>query len=110
MDDQLTFCNQVGADGANSPVRNFASIDSLGWDYDTHAVVATLEMDTSRSNDTAWQRFLPTGPIAILPVCDYSDDIMCKNLCGDIDPFLFASLKTVFLLWYGLPNRIWRQL
>jgi 2-polyprenyl-6-methoxyphenol hydroxylase-like FAD-dependent oxidoreductase len=87
LDDQLKFCNQVGADGANSPVRNFASINSLGWDYDTHAVVATLEMDTSRSNDTAWQRFLPTGPIAILPVCNYSDDIMCKNHAGILTLF-----------------------
>lgn len=72
---------QIGADGANSPVRNFAKINSLGWDYDTHAVVATLEMDNSRSNETAWQRFLPTGPIAILPVRDYPDDPKLRIRC-----------------------------
>jgi ubiquinone biosynthesis monooxygenase Coq6 len=58
----------VGADGINSPVRNFAHIDSLGWDYDAHGVVATLKLDPERPNTTAWQRFLPTGPIAMLPV------------------------------------------
>lgn len=52
----------------NSPVRSFANIDSLGWDYNSHAVVATLHVDPSIENKTAWQRFLPTGPIAMLPV------------------------------------------
>lgn len=49
-------------------MRNFANIDSLGWDYDAQGVVATLKLDPERPNNTAWQRFLPTGPIAILPV------------------------------------------
>ncbi|CAB4380541.1 unnamed protein product [Rhizophagus irregularis] len=58
----------VGADGINSPVRSFANIDSLGWDYNSHAVVATLHVDSNIENKTAWQRFLPTGPIAMLPL------------------------------------------
>ena len=59
---------KVGADGVNSPVRSFADIESLGWDYDMHGVVATLKVDPSRPADTSYQRFLPTGPIAMLPV------------------------------------------
>lgn len=61
---------QIGADGINSPVRDFAGIESLGWDYDAQGVVATLKLDPERpeSSLTAWQRFLPTGPIAMLPV------------------------------------------
>lgn len=61
----------VGADGANSPVRTFADIPSQGWDYNQHGVVATLHLDhTSSPQDlrTAYQRFLPTGPIALLPL------------------------------------------
>lgn len=66
----------VGADGLNSPVRAFAGIRSRGWDYDRHGVVATLKLasgndDTSSiSSDTvtAYQRFLPSGPIALLPL------------------------------------------
>ncbi|KAH8556280.1 ubiquinone biosynthesis monooxgenase [Umbelopsis sp. PMI_123] len=80
----------IGADGANSPVRNFANINSLGWDYDTHAVVATLEMDVHRSNDTAWQRFLPTGPIAILPLKDG-----ISSMVWSTKPQLAAAIKAL---------------
>lgn len=62
----------VGADGANSPVRSFAGIESRGWDYGRHGVVATLRLagdgwggDASK---IAYQRFLPTGPAAMLPM------------------------------------------
>lgn len=63
----------VGADGANSPVRSFANIPSHGWDYGQHGVVATLQLDRSFDEHelrTAYQRFLPTGPIALLPLPD----------------------------------------
>ncbi|KAK4992340.1 putative ubiquinone biosynthesis monooxygenase [Elasticomyces elasticus] len=60
----------VGADGANSPVRNFAGIPSRGWDYNRHGVVATLQLSPQSVDEhrTAYQRFLPTGPIALLPL------------------------------------------
>jgi ubiquinone biosynthesis monooxygenase Coq6 len=61
----------VGADGANSPVRAFADIDSRGWDYERHGVVATLEWESDGHGEepkTAYQRFLPTGPVAMLPM------------------------------------------
>lgn len=62
----------VGADGANSPVRSFAGIDSRGWDYGRHGVVATLELEGDgwggEYSKTAYQRFLPTGPVAMLPM------------------------------------------
>ncbi|KAF8576470.1 ubiquinone biosynthesis hydrox [Ramaria rubella] len=64
----------VGADGFNSPVRAYANISSFGWSYETQAIVATLS-HASRTrtefhspNTTAFQRFLPTGPIAFLPL------------------------------------------
>ncbi|KAK4550088.1 hypothetical protein LTR36_003055 [Oleoguttula mirabilis] len=63
----------VGADGANSPVRQFAGIPSHGWDYNQHGLVATLHLDhpfTASELRTAYQRFLPTGPIALLPLPD----------------------------------------
>ncbi|KAL9077747.1 MAG: hypothetical protein Q9161_000119 [Pseudevernia consocians] len=63
----------VGADGLNSPVRTFAGIPTRGWDYDRHGVVATLKLPpgTGHSSQdpqgvTAYQRFLPSGPIAFL--------------------------------------------
>lgn len=62
----------VGADGANSPVRSFAGIEAKGWDYGRHGVVATLELEGSGwggdNAKIAYQRFLPTGPVALLPM------------------------------------------
>ncbi|KAI9143417.1 hypothetical protein BKA69DRAFT_1061789, partial [Paraphysoderma sedebokerense] len=63
----------VGADGINSPVRSFASIESVGWDYNQMGVVGVLKLDSSslnhdRFNETAYQRFLPSGPLALLPL------------------------------------------
>lgn len=68
----------VGADGANSPVRSFAGINASGWDYNRHGVVATLQLeapdydyypgDPYEAPKVAYQRFLPTGPVAMLPM------------------------------------------
>ncbi|KAL1894443.1 putative ubiquinone biosynthesis monooxygenase [Ceratocystis pirilliformis] len=62
----------VGADGANSPVRTFANIETRGWDYERHGVVATLELEGDgwggADRKTAYQRFLPSGPMAMLPL------------------------------------------
>lgn len=69
---QLVARLLVGADGANSPVRAFAQIESRGWDYERHGVVATLELNGEGwggpDNKIAYQRFLPTGPVAMLPM------------------------------------------
>jgi 2-octaprenylphenol hydroxylase len=57
----------VGAEGASSPVREIAGINSSGWRYDQHAIVATIR--TEKHNDgIARQRFMPTGPLAFLPL------------------------------------------
>lgn len=62
----------VGADGANSPVRTFAGIEARGFDYNRHGVVASLTLQGpgwgGRDHKIAYQRFLPTGPIAMLPL------------------------------------------
>ena len=62
----------VGADGANSPVRTFAGIPSRGFDYSRHGVVASLKLRGpgwgGLEHKIAYQRFLPSGPIAMLPL------------------------------------------
>lgn len=62
----------IGADGANSPVRAFAGIESEGWDYNRQGVVATVELEAEgwggAEHKIAYQRFLPTGPAAMLPL------------------------------------------
>lgn len=64
----------VGADGAASKVREAARIGTWGWDYDQRAVVATVTTDVAHS--TAFQRFLPNGPVAILPLWDNYSSIV----------------------------------
>jgi len=57
----------VGADGANSWVRKQANIELNSWDYEQTAVVAVVKTSESHRN-TCWQQFMPTGPLAFLPL------------------------------------------
>lgn len=57
----------VGADGGNSLVRRAAGFKTREWDYGHQALVATVETQ-QHHQCTAWQRFLPSGPLAFLPL------------------------------------------
>ena len=59
----------VGADGKQSRVRDYAGIHAKVSDYGQQALVAVVECERGHG-DTAWQRFLPTGPLAFLPLRD----------------------------------------
>ncbi|MDT8372127.1 MAG: UbiH/UbiF/VisC/COQ6 family ubiquinone biosynthesis hydroxylase [Gammaproteobacteria bacterium] len=59
----------VGADGAHSLLREWLTIDVRGWDYQQTAVVCTVATEHTHQN-TAWQHFLPEGPLAFLPLAD----------------------------------------
>lgn len=57
----------VGADGARSQIREQAGIRTRGWPYWQSCIVATIEPEKFH-NHTAYERFWPSGPFAILPV------------------------------------------
>lgn len=59
----------VAADGRDSLVRTRVGIETEGWEYDQRAIVATVR-PAQWHQETAWQRFLPTGPLALLPLAD----------------------------------------
>jgi 2-octaprenylphenol hydroxylase len=59
----------IGADGGQSLARQLAGIGRSGWTYDQTAVVAHLQPERPH-RATAWQRFLPSGPLALLPLQD----------------------------------------
>lgn len=59
----------VGADGANSRVRELANINSTTYDYQQTALVCTVKSQIAH-HDTARQRFLSTGPLAFLPLSE----------------------------------------
>lgn len=76
----------VGADGANSRVRQLAGIGVTAWDYRQHCMLISVE--TARpQQDITWQQFTSAGPRSFLPLCGHQGS----------------------LVWYDSPQKI-RQL
>ncbi len=84
-----TICGRliVGADGARSGVRELAGLESRGWGYDQKAVVAHVVTEQSH-RETAWQRFLPDGPLAFLPLADGRSSIVWSTTPEHADQLL----------------------
>ncbi len=57
----------VAADGANSLVRTAAGIAAEVEDYAQVAIAAAVETDRPHDG-TAYERFTPSGPVAVLPL------------------------------------------
>jgi len=57
----------VAADGARSALREMAGISTTGWGYDQTAVVCTVQAELG-NQASCWQRFMPSGPLALLPM------------------------------------------
>lgn len=89
----------IAADGAGSMLRRLAGIGTRGHDYGQSGVVGYVR-SASPHEDTAWQRFLPTGPLALLPCADGLTSIVW-TLPGDeasraraLDDAAFADALT----------------
>ncbi|MFC1664548.1 UbiH/UbiF/VisC/COQ6 family ubiquinone biosynthesis hydroxylase [Pseudomonadota bacterium] len=86
----------VGADGGNSRVRNLANIGVKRKAYDQLGIVANIQTEKPHLT-TAWQRFLETGPIAMLPLADGSCSIVwsCDTATAEhllqLDPQAFEQ-------------------
>ncbi|MEO1320434.1 MAG: FAD-dependent monooxygenase, partial [Pseudomonadota bacterium] len=65
----LTARLLIGAAGRESSVRALSGIASRRWSHDQLAVVAHLSSEHDH-DDCALQRFLPDGPLALLPLAD----------------------------------------
>jgi 2-polyprenylphenol 6-hydroxylase len=57
----------IGADGSQSTVREQAGFVTRRWSYEQRALVCTLRSEQPHRY-TAWQRFIQTGPVALLPL------------------------------------------
>lgn len=87
----------VAADGANSFVRRTlgSSFPMITHSYDRKAVTCTVELDIRKGDmaKTAFQRFLPHGPIALLPVWNSLSEM------NDMDSPIYANV-----VWSTTPS------
>lgn len=73
----------VAADGAVSPMRELAGLETREWDYAHNSIVCTVQTSQPHQN-TAWQRFTPNGPLAFLPLSavDAGDSASEQHFCS----------------------------
>ncbi len=99
----------VGSDGAESRVRSAAGVAVRRHPYGQKCIVGTVEFDGDHE-ETAWQRFLTTGPLGLLPLrpgacslawsCqhDYADRLMQMDddeFTAELDAAIQGRLGTI---------------
>ncbi len=97
---QLSCKLLIGADGAVSTVRDLVGIKTTEWEYEHTSLVATVQTEHVHK-ETAWQIFLPTGPLAFLPLANKhhcsivwsTNPDQAKNL-QEVDPAEFEQQLT----------------
>lgn len=67
----------VAADGANSKIRQHFQFSTKEWDYGHQAIVTTITTERPHQQ-IARQRFMPTGPLALLPLNNQGDLHQCS--------------------------------
>ena len=63
------------ADGRNSSTRDLAGLKAINGSYAQTAIVANVDTELPHQF-TAWQRFLSTGPLAMLPLANGQSSIV----------------------------------
>ena len=89
---QLRARLAVAADGAGSAVRRDAGITATEADYGQVAIVANVATDTPHDG-TAFERFTPAGPLALVPLRDGSYTLIWARSAQDAAATLGASAE-----------------
>lgn len=112
---ELTTRLLVAADGAQSSMRSILGIAATTWDYEQSAIVTNVA--TRKFHDhVAYERFTPTGPLAILPLADgrctvvwtLAPDVAESTMQLTNDEFL-AALQERFGFRLGRFTRVGRR-
>lgn len=74
----------VAADGGQSRVRQTVGLGVTSWDYQQHALVIYIETAYGQQ-DITWQRFLPSGPQAFLPLTGNFGSIVWYNSPDEVN-------------------------
>lgn len=97
----------VGADGANSWVREQLGVELSEQSYAQHALVCHVETERPHAA-TAWQKFLPAGPVALLPLQNGLSSLVWSVATETKDDYLGMSdaefareLSTAFDAQFG---------
>jgi 2-octaprenyl-6-methoxyphenol hydroxylase len=105
----------VAADGANSPARDMANIQHKVRDYGQTALIANVTPAVEHGG-TAFERFTPSGPLAVLPltrgrvtiVWTLSPEQAAVTLALDDTAFL-AALQAAFGFRLGALRKVGRR-
>ena len=102
----------VAADGGQSHVRQAVGLGVTSWDYEQHAIVIYVETDYPQQ-DITWQRFVPSGPQAFLPLTGNHGSLVWYNSPDEVrrlkalpDDELIAELTDTFPDCLGKINKI----
>ena len=79
--EQISASLVVGADGANSKIRQLSGLPTREWDYPHHALVTRVKITKSHQN-TAWQRFTEDGILAFLPLPSPAEEGPDSHYCS----------------------------
>ncbi|CAH1957100.1 unnamed protein product [Acanthoscelides obtectus] len=87
----ITCSLLLGCDGFNSHVRKAMQTQYVTWNYNQMGIVATMELSEEIQNVIAWQRFLPTGPIAFLPLNSKQSSLVWSTVPDEAKKLLQIS-------------------
>jgi len=74
----------IAADGRESALRRKAGINVQRFDYDACSLVTTIVHELPHDG-LAWQRFLPGGPLAVLPLTEQHSQIVWSGPTAQIN-------------------------
>ena len=84
----------VAADGGQSKVRQTVGLGVTSWDYKQHAMVIYIET-AYEQQDITWQRFLPSGPQAFLPLTGNYGSIVWYNSPDEVKRLKSLSFEVL---------------
>lgn len=79
------------ADGASSSLRDWVELPTRSWSCEQRALTAVIKHSESHQN-TAWQAFLPSGPLAFLPLGHPTESNYC-SIVWSIDSNLVEEIE-----------------